>query len=267
MLDRKTFAKKFGQRAVFGMVHLLPLPGAPDFSGSMNRIIDGALRDAGALVDGGCDGLVVENFGDKPFFASRVPAETIAAMTRVISQIAAEHRVAIGVNVLRNDAHAALAIAAAVDAAFIRINIHTGVMVADQGIIQGEAAETLRLRRVFAPDVAIFADHLVKHATPLGNPDPMQSVRDLRLRGLADAIIITGSETGAAADPRRLALVREAIDAPLVVGSGLTDRNANTFRDADAAIVGTSIKRGGRVDAPVDRARVEKIVKRFKAES
>src|SRR5919112_5093978 len=121
-------------------------------------------------------------------------------MTRVITEVAREVRLPFGVNVLRNDALSALAIAAATGAAFIRVNVHTGAYVTDQGIIEGDAYATLRKRAALAPDVLIFADSLVKHATPLGDVSP----KDLRERGLADAVIVTGSETGAAADPARL---------------------------------------------------------------
>src|SRR6476661_6184370 len=113
MMTRETFAKKFSRRAVFGMVHIKALPGAPMFAGSMDEVVDAAIRDARALAAGGCDGLGTENYGDRPFFKTRVPPETIAAMTRVIAAVAGEVQLPIGVNVLRNDARAALAIAAA----------------------------------------------------------------------------------------------------------------------------------------------------------
>jgi hypothetical protein len=265
MLTRSAFADSFGDHPIFGMVHLRALPGAPLFDGSMDAVIDAALADARAICDGGATGIVFENFGDRPFVKNRAAAETIAAMTRVIAEIARAVRLPFGVNVLRNDGHAALAIAAATGAAFIRVNVHTGVMFTDQGVIEGEAAGTLRLRASLAPHVLIFADHLVKHATPQPGVDVAQSARDLRLRGLADAVIVSGSETGAAADPERLALLRDAIDAPLLIGSGLTATNAQTYANADGAIAGTSIKRDGDVDAPVDARRVEEIVNAFKS--
>jgi uncharacterized protein len=253
MLSRQAFTKRFSDRAVFGMVHLEALPGAPLFGGSLDAVIDAAVADAKALADGGCDGIVFENFGDRPFH-KHVGAETIAAMTRVITEV--KSRLPFGVNVLRNDAHAAIAVAAAAGAAFIRINVHTGTMATDQGLIEGEAAETLRFRASIAPDVLIFADYLVKHATPVGE----HSARDLRERGLADAIIISGAETGAPADAKRLAEVRRQIDGPILIGSGINAENANDYFDADGAIVGTSLKSGGRVD----RKRVERVVKAFK---
>ena len=254
-LTRSEFASRFGVRAVFGMVHLGPLPGSPLFT-SLGSVIALAVHDARAAIDGGCDGFVVENFGDRPFTRGRAEAETVAAMTRVITEVAAEVPAPFGVNVLRNDALSALGIAAATGAAFIRVNIHTGAAVTDQGIIEGDAYATLRKRAALAPDVLIFADYLVKHATPMGEV----SAKDLRLRGLADAIIVTGAETGAAADPAQLGELRETIDAPLLLGSGLTAENARDFRDADGAIVGTSLKTDGRVD----RARVEALVRAWK---
>jgi membrane complex biogenesis BtpA family protein len=259
MLDRAAFAQRFTARAVFGMVHLGALPGAPLFL-SLDAVIEDALRDARAIAAGGCDGFVVENFGDRPFTRGRVEAETVAAMTRVIGEVAREVRLPFGVNVLRNDAQSALAIAATTGASFIRVNVHTGAMVTDQGIIEGDAYATLRRRAALAPHVLLFADHLVKHAAPLANVDPLQAAKDLRLRGLADALIVTGAETGAAADPARLAMLREAVDAPLIVGSGLTAENARQFADADGAIAGTSLKRDGHVDP----SRVEALVRAFK---
>lgn len=263
MLSRPAFQARFARRAVFGMVHLRPLPGAPLFR-SLDEVIEAAVRDAKAIEAGGCAGFVVENFGDRPFARGRVEAETVASMTRVIAEVAREVGLPFGVNVLRNDPLSALAVAAATGASFIRVNVHTGAMVTDQGLVEGDAYTTLRRRAALAPDVLIFADHLVKHAVPLAAADPIQSAKDLRLRGLADALIVTGTETGAAADPSRLVRLREALDAPLIAGSGVTAANAASFAAADAVIAGTSIKRGGDVGAPVDRRRVEKLVRAFR---
>jgi len=259
MLTRSGFFARFATRPLFGMIHLAPLPGSPSFV-SLQSVIERAVRDAHALLEGGCDGFVIENFGDRPFPRGRAEAETVAAMTRVIAEVLRAVSMPFGVNVLRNDPLSALAIAAATGASFIRVNVHTGAMLTDQGIIEGDAYTTLRKRASLAPNVLIFADHLVKHATPLAAIDPMQSAKDLRLRGLADALIVTGAETGASADPARLRALREAVDAPLLVGSGLTPANASEFDDADGAIVGTSIQRDGVVDASL----VSALVRAFK---
>jgi uncharacterized protein len=264
MLTNLAFASRFGRRAVFGMVHLLPLPGAPLFD-ALDKVIEAAHTDARAIAEGGADGIVFENFGDRPFIKGRVEAETVAAMTRVIAEVTRDIHLPFGVNVLRNDAQSALAIAAATGAAFIRVNVHTGAMLTDQGLIEGDAYATLRRRAALAPEVLIFADHLVKHAVPLGEVDPVQAAKDLRLRGLADAVIVSGIETGAPVDAERLQRLREALpDAPLLLGSGLTVDNADAFHAADGAIVGTSIKREGRLDAAVDPERVAALVRAFR---
>jgi membrane complex biogenesis BtpA family protein len=265
MLTRDEFRKRFSTNAIIGMVHVAALPGAPRFEGSMSAVIKAAIRDARALREGGCDAMAFENFGDRPFFKESVPAETIAGLTRVIAEVFAAVPLPFGVNVLRNDAASAIAIAAATGAAFIRVNVHTGAMLTDQGIIEGRAAETLRKRGALSPDVLIFADHMVKHAAPLASIDEVHAAKDLRERGLADGIIISGSETGAEADRASFARVRDALpETPILIGSGLTEGNASAFRAADGAIVGTSIKIDGRVEAPVDPDRVARLVAAFK---
>src|SRR5262249_38011291 len=133
------------ERTVIGMVHLIPLPGSPRWARSMRAVLAAALADARPLPDGGVDALLIENFGDAPFTPGRVEPATIAAM----SVAAAEVRRAfpgtlLGLNVLKNDARAALAVAAAVGAEFIRVNVHAGAVLADQGIVQSDPYGTLR---------------------------------------------------------------------------------------------------------------------------
>ena len=223
-------------------------------------VIEAALDDAKALESGGAAGLFIENFGDKPFFKT-VGAETVAAMTRVVTEVRRECSLAVGVNVLRNDGVSALIVAAATGAEFVRVNVLVGAMVTDQGIIEGEAARVLRKRSELCPDVLVFGDHRVKHAVPVTPDNPLQSAKDLRHRALADAIIVTGEETGAAADAAQLTSLRNAVDAPLLVGSGLSAENAGSYRDLiDGAIVGTSLKIGGDVSKAVDVTRVRTLV-------
>lgn len=252
-----------------GMVHLPALPGAPGAAparagvrrGARPAWVAHALRDAETLVAAGFDAVLIENFGDVPFFKDDVPRETIAAMSRVVSTVreALPARVAVGVNVLRNDALAALAVAAAAGLDFIRVNVLSGAVATDQGVIEGRAAELLRLRARLAPDVRILADVRVKHARPLAARPLEQEVHDLVQRGGADAVIVSGEGTGLPIDPEELRRVRAAAgDAPVLIGSGAAAENiAQLLASADGAIVGTSLKRGRRTAAPVDRRRAE----------
>ena len=168
---------------------------------------------------------------------------------------------------LKNDARAALAIACAVGARFIRVNVHAGAVVADQGIVQSDAYGTLRDRRLLGSDVAIFADVGGKHATPLAPVDLEQPARDLMHRSLADGLVVSGPATGAATSLGDIKRVRGAVPhVPLLVGSGATaETAAELLSIADGLIVGTALKRERRRSpislpsppfAPVDRARV-----------
>ncbi len=251
-------------RPIVGMVHLLPLPGAPRWGGSMDAVLERALADAAALAAGGVDGLLVENFLDAPFYPDHVPPETVAALAVAVAEVARAAHVPVGVNVLRNDAAAALAIAAATGARFVRVNVHTGVMLADQGWLEGRAHETLRLRaRLFpAAPPALLADVLVKHAVPPAALDLAQTARDTWHRGLADALIVSGEETGAPTDAARVERVKAAVpDAPVWIGSGLSPENApSLLAAADGAIVGSVLARGGRAGAGIDPERVARLM-------
>ena len=135
------------------MLHVPALPGSPRNELSLNAIIDWVLTDANALAGGGTDGLIVENFGDVPFYPRQVPPHTVAYMTALAGEVRRRFKLPLGINILRNDPASALAIAAAVAADFIRVNIHTGARLTDQGVIQGTAHKTLRYRKLLGCDV------------------------------------------------------------------------------------------------------------------
>jgi len=249
-------------KPLIGVVHLQPLPGSPGYRGSMQAILRRALDDASAYLEGGMHGLLLENFGDHPFFRDEVPAETIAAMGVVAGEIRRLGRFALGVNVLRAAGLAAMAVAAAAEAQFVRVNVLSGAMLTDQGVIQGRAAEIMRLRSRLGAAVEVWADVLVKHAVPLAPVDPVSAALDLKERAMADAIIVTGPRTGRAADAKLLEHLRaEVTGIPWIVGSGIRTGGLERFwRIADGFIVGTALERGGRSGAPVDRSRVRKLV-------
>ncbi len=241
---------------LIGMIHLDPLPGSPRFGGSITAIIERATVDARTLDEAGFDAVMIENFGDSPFFPDRVPPVTTASMTRVVGEVAAVTDLPIGVNVLRNDAEAALAVAAATGATMIRVNVLSGVMFTDQGVVTGRAAELARLRREIAPGVSVLADVFVKHATPPAGLTIEQATIDLWERAGADGIIVSGPGTGRPVSTAELSSVKRAApDAPILIGSGSDESNISGLLSvASGVIVGSSLKRGGDVHAPVDAA-------------
>jgi uncharacterized protein len=246
------------------MVHLLPLPGSPG-ARPLDEVLGAAALDAELLLTAGFEGLVVENYGDSPFHKDQVQPITVAAMTRVagaIRRMCGDRLLAI--NVLRNDARAALAVAKSVGAAAIRVNVHSGVRITDQGLVEGRADRTVRLRRAWdAQDVAIWADVAVKHSTHLGPGRPVgEEARELVERAGADVVVVSGSSTGAAVDPVRLNAVVAAVKGtPVLVGSGATPATvAGLLRRVSGVIVGTALKQGGITTRPVDPARARDFV-------
>ena len=254
-------------KRLVGVIHLPPLPGSPA-ARSMADVLSFVRDDAARLVDAGFEDVIVENYGDAPFFPDDVPKVTVAAMTACIHAITETKRaLRVGVNVLRNDASAALSIAAVTGASWIRVNVHTGARVTDQGVVTGRAAETLRLRRSLgAESVAIWADVQVKHSAPLGERPIEDEAHDLSSRGMVDAILVTGAGTGKATDLSRVRAVKRVVSQPVYVASGATlDTLAEILAAADGVIVGTAIKVDGKAGAPVDLARAKAFVRAFSA--
>ncbi len=240
---------------LIGVVHLPPLPGSPGFAGSMEQIVEQALEDSKTYLDAGFDGLLVENYGDAPFFKNRVPPATVAALSAVAIEITRLQPGLLGVNILRNDPLSALSVAAVVGARFIRVNVLWGAMLTDQGVIESEAADLLRLRKsLVAEGVQIWADLFVKHASVLAEVDPVRVAREMTERAGADLIILTGDATGTPPDPELARRLRSEIPGlRLAAGSGIDVQNVSLWRPlCDALIIGTSVKHGGATTAAVD---------------
>lgn len=249
------------EKHLIGVVHLRPLPGSPRWSGAMKDVVRAALIDAAAYEKGGAHALVIENFGDLPFTRNAVPPATVAARAVVAREVREVVGLPFGFNVLRNDPGAALSLCAACGGAFIRVNVHSGAMLTDQGLIEGDAFRTLRLRRELGLDAQILADVHVKHAVPLGGQSIGDAARDTLDRGLADGLIVSGTGTGRGTQVADVEAVREDCpEAKLFIGSGV---NASNVRDllplADGFIVGSALKRGGDNRQPVDARRVAKL--------
>ena len=255
------------KKIIIGMVHLLPLPGSPGAI-SLNAVTRRAVSDAKNLQKAGFDAIIIENFGDSPFYSNRVPPETISSFTYAANKVSEMVTIPLGINVLRNDGFAAVAIANTVNAKFIRVNVFISAALTDQGIIQGEAAQLVRYRDNLNEDIAIFADVSVKHSYPLTGikPDLVQEIKEAYFRGKADAIILSGTETGAPPKVDDILKIRSVIkDIPLIQGSGANEKNIQQFKKVfNAIIIGTSIKKGKVTTNPVDLNKAKEMIKSFK---
>jgi hypothetical protein len=252
-------------RPIIGMVHCWPLPGAPGYSGyGMPTIIEQALRDAEALAEGGCDGLIVENMWDVPFRAgAHIQPESIAAQAVVAYNVRQAFQLPLGINLVHNGGVTLLGIALASGADFIRVCMFTGAGVWDAGSWdEGCAADLMRRRKeLHAEHIKIFADVDKKHSVRFPGIDLATHIEWTRFFG-ADALIVSGRMTGDAPDLDKVRQAKQlAGDRPVLLGSGTDARNIAAFLEvADGAIVGSSVKADGIIENPVDVARVRAFV-------
>ncbi len=252
-------------KALIGMIHCPPFPGSPRYRGeSLNQIYDACLRDAEFLVNNGLHGLIVENHGDVPFSKpDDIGPETPAFMAVVVERIKRNFDVPIGINVLANAPITAFAIARATDSAFIRVNQWANAYIANEGFMEGRAAQAMRFRSSLRGEgIKVFADSHVKHGSHSITSDRSigELTRDLDFFDV-DAVIATGHRTGDSATMEEIEEVADATSLPVLVGSGVdADNIAQILTRASAVIVASSLKKDGVWWNPVDPEKVRSFV-------
>ncbi|SUY28667.1 hypothetical protein EDC40_107130 [Aminobacter aminovorans] len=249
-------------KVLIGMIHCPAFPGAPRYRGAdMSTIYDACMRDAEALIEGGMHGLMIENHGDVPFSKPEdIGQETAAFMSVVTDRIARETGVPLGVNVLANAPITAFAIAMAGGAKFIRVNQWANAYVANEGFMEGRAAEAMRYRSLLrAEHIKVFADSHVKHGSHaiVADRSIQELTRDLAFFD-ADGVIATGQRTGNTATIEEIEEIGSATHLPLLVGSGVTKDNiVEILKRTNGVIVASSLKFDGVWWNPVDIERVK----------
>lgn len=258
------------------VVHLPPLPGsfrALKSGHSAHELLRAAgqwaVSEAHQFADLGFDSIVLENFGDVPFARGSVDPATISAMAVIAGAVREGIKIPVGINVLRNDARSAIAIAAVTGCDFIRVNVLSGVAATDQGWIEGDAPALLRDRELLGPKkpaIQILADVWVKHARQYSSDTLGQAIEETALRAGADGVIVTGSSTGRMAP---MARIQEALETceefsiPLILGSGVSAENLAELpqRRFAGIIVGSDLRKDGRAGAPIDSKRAARWLK------
>ena len=250
------------KKIIIGMLHLLPLPGSPNYSGSIDDVLDRAKSDLENLLEGGFTKVNIENYGDIPFPKKPSSPVTISSFTKIVTKLEQEFDFDFGIQVMRNDALSGMSIAHVTGASFIRVNVLTGAMIAEEGIVEGDARSLIELRKKLNSDVKVYADVLVKHAVPLGNQDLRLTAKATVERNMADGIIITGDITGEEASVDDLINLKDEIDKPILVGSGINKDNVNNYlKYCDGVIVGTSLKENNMTNNPVSKENVREFIK------
>jgi membrane complex biogenesis BtpA family protein len=249
------------------MVHVGALPGTPASSGrKLSELAGAAAAEAKLLIDGGFDGVIIENMHDTPYLKREVGPEIVAGMTAVAVGVrrAIGQDTPLGVQVLAGANRAALAVAHAAEANFIRAEGFVYASIADEGLLEtADAGELLRYRRAIgAEQVRILCDIKKKHSSHAitADVDLAETARAAEFFR-ADGVIVTGTATGRPTKVDDVRTVRTATTLPLAVGSGTTPENIReTFEYADAVIVGSWYKADGDWQKAPDESRVRALV-------
>ena len=231
-------------KPVIGVVHLLPLPGSPGYTGDLNAIFERAIQEVQILQKGDVDGIIIENFNDFPFLNNDIPREQFGVMASIITLARQETSLPLGVNVHFNDWEAEIALAFSCRAQFVRIEAFVNAVVTPAGVVQPCCAEATRYRKLLsAPQpVQILADVHPKYSKNLV-PYSLQESAKMAQDSLADAIIVTGETTGIKTPLADLQAVKNVVDLPVIAGSGTNEHNVReTLRVADGVIVGSALK-------------------------
>lgn len=251
-------------KVVIGVVHLPPLPGSPHYRGiPLDEISAFAVTEAQAYLGNGCHAVIVENHWDIPFLKPGEHGyETAAAMAVVTQSVRDQVAAAVGVSVLSNAAECSIAAAWAGGAGFVRVNQWANAYVANEGIIEGQAAHASRYRsRIGAHPVKVFADVHVKHGAHaiVADRTLAEQTEDAEFFD-ADVLIATGSRTGDAAALDEVEGIKSHTALPVVIGSGITAENIGQLLPAcDGVIVASSVKDNGRWWGRVDAGKVRRL--------
>ncbi len=268
MDSKSVISSLFGvQRALIGAIHTGALPGTPKADRGVDAIAEECAAEARIYASGGFHGLIIENTHDRPYLKGSVGPEVAAALAVIGYSVRRASGLPLGIQVLAAANQTALAVAHACGACFVRVEGFVFAHVADEGLIESSAGELLRYRRMIgADDIRVFADIKKKHSAHAitADVDLVETARAAEFF-LADGVIVTGVSTGQPADPGEVQSVAQAVKLSTLVGSGITAENIGAYDEADAFIVGSSVKRDGLWSGTLDDARVRALSRAFMA--
>ena len=245
---------------------------------------DRVLAEAAVYARHGFPALMLENVAGPYFVRDHQPPVIYWVMQALAERLRREHEDAkIGVQVLAFSDDWAMDIACRCGLDFIRCEsaLFEGVRPEGRTPNHGNLAKLYLARQQLlakaderGPGPQVYVDLQKKHTVFPAELEALDPWLDNILFQKLEGVIITGKATGSEVAEEDLHRAREAIEKvkettaktlgrawapPLLVGSGVTIGNLPLCaRYADGLIVGSSLKRGGYWECPLDEERVKK---------
>lgn len=261
------------EKTVIGMIHVAALPGTPKFGGNVKEIINKALAEAEIYKNAGIDGIAIENMHDVPYLKKEVGHEISSLLSIIGYEIKNRTGLPCGIQILAAANKAALAAAKSAGLDFIRAEGFVFGHLADEGYIDSCAGELLRYRKAIdAEEIAILTDIKKKHSSHAISADiDILETAKAAAFFLSDGLIVTGKSTGEVADLEELSILNNHLNIPVIIGSGITLENVETYLPVcDAMIIGSYFKEKGYWENSVNAEKVVALmnkVKKYRAEN
>lgn len=252
-------------KPIIGMVHVDALPGTPKYKGDKNNIINKAIDEAKIYLDAGINSIAIENMHDVPYLNRKVGPEIISMLSIIAYEVKNRTNLPIGLQILAGANKEALACAKSAGIDFIRVEGFVFAHVADEGFINSDAGELLRYRKIIdAENILIFTDIKKKHSSHNLTADvSIEETAKAAEFFLSDGLILTGASTGKEADVNEIKAVKKVSKLPVIIGSGITEKNVENYLPfCNAMIVGSYFKREGNWENMVDGKRVKSFMKK-----
>lgn len=253
--------------SLIGMIHVRALPGTPRCSLAVSEIARIAVEEAILLSKSGFDAVLLENMHDVPYLKKNIGPEIVATMARVANEVCKAVNLPIGIQILAGANREAIAVAHSCGAQFVRVEGFVFAQIADEGIVESDAGDLLRYRKMIgAQEIMIFVDIKKKHSSHAVTADInlTETARAAEFFG-ADALIITGKSTGFPPTRNDLEKAGEGGSLPLIVGSGtMPETLEQCWGVAKGFIIGSYLKQEGKWDQSLDQSRVNRIMEKVK---
>ena len=265
----KRFKKLFkSAKPVIGMIHVQALPGTPGYKGRVENIVNKAKAEAKVYGECGVDAVMIENMHDVPYLKRKAGPEITAMMSILGYEVKNISGLPCGIQILAGANKEALAAAKAASLDFIRAEGFVYAHVADEGLMESDAGELLRYRKMIdAENILIFTDIKKKHSSHAltSDVDIAETAKTAEFFK-SDGVIITGKSTGHEPDGNELKQVKSAVKIPVIIGSGITTDNIEKyFNHADAFIIGSYFKKNSNWQNDIDPVKVEKLLKKVRS--